>query len=383
MKKRIYLDHAATTAVHPDVLAEMLPYFVEVGHNPSSLHAEGRRARAGLDTARDRVAAALGVARKEITFVGSGSEADNQAILSVARTYGKLGRHVVSTQIEHHAVLHALDALRDEGFEITLLPVDERGLIDPAAFANALRDDTVLASVMFANNEIGVVQPIAQLAAAARERGVIFHADAVQGVGLVELRPRDLGVDLLSLSAHKFYGPKGVGVLYVRDGLVLPLLVHGGGQEFGRRSGTENVAGIIGLAAALERAVAGRAQRATRIGRLRDRLEAGIRAQAGEIRINGEGAPRLPNNSNISFAQLDSEALLMRFDLEGIAVSAGSACTSGALEPSHVIAGLRIDPRWHQGVIRFSLGEATTEEEIDWVLELVPRITAELRGRAS
>ncbi|MGA7570860.1 MAG: cysteine desulfurase family protein [Candidatus Aquilonibacter sp.] len=383
MKNRIYLDHAATTAVHPDVLAEMLPYFGEVGHNPSSLHAEGRRARAGLDAARDRVAAALGVARKEITFVGSGSEADNQAILSAARTYRKRGRHVVSTQIEHHAVLHTLDALRDEGFEITLLPVDERGLVDPAAFANALRDDTVLASVMFANNEIGVMQPIAQLAAAARERGVIFHADAVQGVGLVELRPRDLGVDLLSISAHKFYGPKGVGVLYVRDGLVLPPLVHGGGQEFGRRSGTENVAGIIGLAAALERAVAGRAMRAARIGRLRDRLEAGIRTQAGEVRINGEGAPRLPNNSNISFAQLDSEALLMRLDLEGIAVSAGSACTSGALEPSHVIAGLHIDPRWHQGVIRFSLGEATTEEEIDRVLELVPRITADLKGRAS
>ena len=383
MKNRIYLDHAATTAVHPDVLAEMLPYFGEVGHNPSSLHAEGRRARAGLDAARDRVAAALGVARKEITFIGSGSEADNQAILSAARTYRKRGRHVVSTQIEHHAVLHALDALRDEGFEITLLPVDERGLVDPAAFANALRDDTVLASVMFANNEIGVMQPIAQLAAAARERGVLFHADAVQGVGLVELRPRDLGVDLLSISAHKFYGPKGVGVLYVRDGLVLPPLVHGGGQEFGRRSGTENVAGIIGLAAALERAVAGRAMRAARIGRLRDRLEAGIRTQAGEVRINGEGAPRLPNNSNISFAQLDSEALLMRLDLEGIAVSAGSACTSGALEPSHVIAGLHIDPRWHRGVIRFSLGEATTEEEIDRVLELVPRITADLKGRAS
>jgi len=279
--------------------------------------------------------------------------------------------------------LHALDALRDEGFEVTLLDVDERGLIDPAVFAKALRSDTVLASVMYANNEIGVIQPIAQLAAIAREHGVIFHTDAVQGAGLIDVRPRELGVDLLSLSAHKFYGPKGVGVLYVRDGLALAPLVHGGGQEFGRRSGTENVAGIVGLAAALERAVAVQSERAARVGALRDRLEAGIRSRAGEIRINGADAPRLPNNSNISFAGIDSEALLMRFDLEGIAVSAGSACTSGALEPSHVIAALNIDPRWHQGVIRFSLGEATTEEEIDRVLELVPRITAELQGRAS
>ncbi|HUA09354.1 MAG TPA: cysteine desulfurase family protein [Candidatus Acidoferrales bacterium] len=384
MKMRVYLDHAATTPVHPDVLAEMLPYFIEAGHNPSSLHAEGRRARAGLDQARDRVAAALGVARKEITFVGSGSEADTQALLSVARTYAaQRGRHVVSTQIEHHAVLHALDALREEGFEITLLPVDERGLVDPEAFARALRDDTVLASVMYANNEIGVVQPIAQLAAAAHERGVIFHTDAVQGAGLIGVRPRELGVDLLSLSAHKFYGPKGVGVLYVREGLVLAPIVHGGGQEFGRRSGTENVAGAVGLAAALERAVRAQPERARRIGALRDRLEAGLRASAGEVRINGAGAPRLPNNSNVSFAGVDSEALLMRFDLEGIAVSAGSACTSGALEPSHVIAALGIDPRWHQGVIRFSLGEATTEEEIERVLELAPRITAELQGRAT
>jgi cysteine desulfurase len=383
MKNRIYLDHAATTPLNADVLAEMLPYFIESGHNPSSLHAEGRRARAGLDRARDRVAAALGVARKEITFVGSGSEADNQAILSVARTYRARGSHIVSTQIEHHAILHALDALRDEGFDVTLLQVDEQGMIDPAAFAAALRDDTVLASVMYANNEIGVVQPIARLAAAARERCVIFHTDAVQGAGLIDIRPRELGVDLLSLSAHKFYGPKGVGILYVRDGLALPPLVHGGGQEFGRRSGTENVAGIVGLAAALERAVAGTSERAVRVAALRDRLEAGIRARAGEVRINGAGAPRLANNSNVSFAGIDSEALLMRFDLEGIAVSAGSACTSGALEPSHVIAALRADPRWHQGVIRFSLGEATTEEEIDRVLELVPRITADLQGRAS
>ena len=383
MKNRIYLDHAATTPVHPDVVAEMLPYFTQAGHNPSSLHAEGRAARAGLDRARDRVAAALGVTRKEITFVGSGSEADNQAILSAARMRaGERGKHIVASVIEHHAVLHALDALREEGFDVTLLPVDARGLVAVDDFANALRDDTVLASIMLANNEIGTIQPIAQLAAIARERNVLFHTDAVQAIGLIPLRPRELGVDLLSLSAHKFYGPKGVGVLYVRDGIVLPPIVHGGGQEFGRRSGTENVAGIVGLAAALERAVAGQPARAARIAALRDRLESGILARA-ESRVNGAGAPRLPNNLNVSFAGIDSEELLVRFDLEGIAVSAGSACTSGALEPSHVIAALGADPRWHQGVIRFSLGEGTTEEEIDRVLELVPRMTAELQGRTT
>lgn len=383
MKKRIYLDHAATTPVHPDVLAEMLPFFTETGHNPSSLHAEGRQARAGLDRARDRVAEALGVGRKEITFVGSGSEADNQAILGAARAHRARGAHVISTEIEHAAVLHALDALRDEGFEVTLLPVDEHGLVDPAAFARALRNDTVLASVMYANNELGVVQPIAALAAAARARGVIFHTDAVQAAAWIDVRPRELGVDLLSLSAHKFHGPKGVGVLYVRDGLALQPLVHGGGQEFGRRSGTENVAGIVGLAAALERVVATSAERAERVGRLRDKFERGLRARVPDIRINGAGAPRLPNTSNVSFDGLDSEALLMRFDLEGIAVSAGSACTSGALEPSHVIAALHVDPRWQRGIIRFSLGEGTTEEEIDRVLELVPRITEVLQGRAT
>ncbi|MGB6986630.1 MAG: cysteine desulfurase family protein [Candidatus Aquilonibacter sp.] len=382
MKKRIYLDHAATTPVHPDVLAEMLPFFTDSGHNPSSLHAEGRQARAGLDRARDRVAAALGVGRKEITFVASGSEADNQALLGAARANRRRGTHIISTQIEHHAVLHALDALREEGFEVTLLPVDERGLVDPAVFMRALRDDTVLASVMYANNELGVIQPIAALAAAARARDVLFHTDAVQAAAWIDVSPRKLGVDLLSLSAHKFYGPKGVGVLYVRDGVALQSLVHGGGQEFGRRSGTENVAGIVGFAAALERVAASR-ERAERIGRLRDRFEAGLQARVPGIRINGAGVSRLPNMSNMSFDRLDSEELLMRFDLEGIAVSAGSACTSGVLEPSHVIAALNIDPRWQRGVIRFSLGEDTTEEEIDRVLELVPRMSEELQGRAT
>lgn len=382
MKKRVYLDHAATTPVHPDVVTEMLPFFTDSGHNPSSLHAEGRQARAGLDRARDRVAAALGVARKEITFVGSGSEADNQALLGAARANRERGTHIVSTQIEHSAVLHALDALRDEGFEVTLLPVDARGLIDVATFSQALRDDTVLASVMFANNELGVIQPIAALAAAAQTREVLFHTDAVQAAAWIDMRPRDLGVDLLSLSAHKFGGPKGVGVLYVRDGVSIEPLVHGGGQEFGRRSGTENVAGIVGFASAFDR-IRNAPLRADRVARLRDRLEAGLRARVPAIRINGEDAPRLPNIANVSFDGIDSEALLLRLDLEGIAVSAGSACTSGALEPSHVIAALNIDSRWQRGVIRFSLGEGTTEEEIDRVLELVPGIIAALQGRAT
>jgi cysteine desulfurase len=381
-KNRIYLDHAATTPVHEHVLRAMLPYFAQDGHNPSSLHEEGRRARAGLDDARDRVARLLEVSRKELVFTASGSEADNQAILGVARANAQRGRHIVSTVSEHHAVLHALDALQSQGFEITLLPIDARGLVDPAAFAAALRADTLLATVMYVNNEIGVVQPIEQLAAIANERGVLFHTDAVQAVGWLDVRPRALGVDLLTLSSHKFYGPKGSGLLYVREGVAVEPLVYGGGQEFGRRSGTENVAGVVGLASALER-VASFAQRAALVGKLRDRLERGILATVDDVRINGDGAPRAPHISNVSLAGIDSETLLMQLDLEGVAVSAGSACTSGALEPSHVIAALSDDRRWQQGVIRFSLGEATSEEEIDTVLELLPRITDRLRGRAA
>lgn len=379
MIDRIYLDHAATTPVDPAVLAEMLPHFTDAGYNPSSLHAEGRRARAALDAARDRVATALGVSRKEITFTGSGSESDNQALAGVARLSRARGTHIVSTAIEHHAVLHALRALQGEGFEVTLLEVDDRGLVDPGAFEAALRDDTILASIMYANNELGVLQPIAKLAAIARERGVLMHTDAVQAAAWLDVSPRTLGVDLLSISAHKFYGPKGVGVLYAREGIAIGPLVHGGGQEFGRRSGTENVAGIVGLAAALERAVRERADRTERVCALRDRFEARIKERITDVRINGEGAPRLPNVSNVSFAGMDSESMLMRLDLEGVAVSAGSACTSGALEPSHVIAALGVDPRWHQGVIRFSLGSETTIEQIDRVSALLGRIVDELR----
>jgi cysteine desulfurase len=380
VENRIYLDYAATTPVRPEVLEAMLPFFAQAGHNPSSLHAEGRRARAALDDARDRVAAVLEVPRKTITFTGSGSESDNQAIIGVARALAFKGKHIVSSAIEHHAILHALDALRDEGFDVTLVPVDERGLIDVADFATALRPDTILATVMFANNEIGTVQPIAQLAATARSRGVIFHTDAVQAAPWLDVRPGLLGVDMLSISAHKFYGPKGVGVLYAREGIPVQPLVYGGGQEFGRRSGTENVAGIVGLAAALELAVREREATARRVGALRDRLEASVKTLE-DVRINGDGAPRLPNICNVSFAGIDSESMLMGLDLEGVAVSAGSACTSGALDPSHVIGALGTDPRWHQGVIRFSLGASTMDAEIERVSDLVARLAAEMRER--
>jgi cysteine desulfurase len=378
MTDRIYFDHAATTPVHPDVLQAMLPYFAEQGYNPNSLHTEGRRARAALDGARDRVAALLGVSRKEIVFTGSGTESDNQAIAGTVMLRRR-GKHIVSTSIEHHAVLRCLERLRESGFETTIVPVAQDGVVEAGVFQAALQEETTLASVMYANNEIGTIQPIAELAQAAHARGALFHTDAVQAGGWLPLRPRELGVDLLSLSAHKFYGPKGVGVLYVREGVPVLPLVDGGGQEFGRRSGTENVPGIVGLAVALERVVTHAEQRTRRVRALRDRFEAGLRETISDIRINGEGAQRLPNSSSVSFAGMDSETLLMRLDLEGVAASAGSACTSGVLEPSHVIAALGIDPRWHRGVIRFSLGEETTGQEIDRVLALLRRIVPELR----
>jgi cysteine desulfurase len=376
---RIYFDHAATTALRPEAADAMLAAREEASFNPSSMHAEGRRARALLDAARDRVAACLGASRKEVTFTGSGTESDNAAILGAVRASGRKG-HVLATAIEHHAVLHALDALAREGHEIELLAVDQRGAIAPHAFAAALRPNTILASVFYANNEIGTVSPIAELARIARARGVLFHTDAVQAPGWLPVDVRELGVDLLSISAHKFEGPKGVGVLYVRDGVALEPILHGGGQEFGRRSGTENVSGIVGLARALELAVAERPERAPRVARLRDRLEGGIHAMVPGVRVNGAGGPRLPGNSNVSFEGALSEELLVQLDLQGVAVSAGSACTSGALEPSHVIAALGIEPRWQGGPIRFTLGRTTTEAEVDRVLALLPGVVEAAKG---
>lgn len=380
---RIYLDNAATTPVRREVIDAMLPHFGQNGYNASSVHAEGRAARAALDDARDRVARCLGAKSKEIVFTGGGSEADNLALIGVARALRSRGRHLVSAATEHHAVLHALEALREDGWEVTLLAVDADGRVSPETFASALRPDTVLASVMYVNNEIGTVQPVAQLAALAHERNVVFHTDAVQAAAYLPLDVGALGVDLLSLAAHKFYGPKGTGLLYVREGTPIQALIHGGSQEFSKRAGTENVAGIVGLVTALELALDERTEAAARIATLRDGFETRVLRRIGDVRVNGSGALRAPHISSMSFLGVSSEQLLMRLDLEGIAVSAGSACASGAVEPSHVIAALGLPEPWMRGVIRFSLGRRTAAAKIDRAAEVLEQAVADLRSVSS
>jgi cysteine desulfurase len=381
VSERIYLDHAATTPLREEALEAMLPS-LRRGYNASSVHTEGREARAVLDRARAGVARCIGARAKEIIFTGGGSEADNLAVIGVARAMRERGKHLVSSAIEHHAVLHALDALEEEGFEVTRVAVDAQGRVDERAFESALRDDTILASIMYANNETGTIQPIAKLAALAHGRGALFHTDAVQAAAYLPLDVASLDVDLLSLAAHKFYGPKGAGVLYVREGIPLVPLIHGGGQEAAKRAGTENLAGIAGLAAALQLTMEERTETAARIGSLRDGFEREVLARIPQVRVNGGEAARAPHISNLSFLGVSSEQLLMRLDLDGIAVSAGSACASGVIEPSHVIAALGIPEAWIRGVIRFSLGRTTTGAEIARTVEVLERAVADLRSIA-
>jgi cysteine desulfurase len=377
---RIYLDYAATTPLRAEVRDAIDRAVTAGAFNPSSLHAEGRRTRALIDECRERVASLLGTARNEIVFTAGGTEANNLAIIGAARALRHTGRrHLIASAIEHHAVLHALDALRAEGFAVTLVGVDPNGVIDPGEFAAALRDDTLLASVMYANNEIGSIQPVADLARIAHKRGVIFHSDAIQAVPWLPVSVRELDVDLLSLSAHKLGGPAGIGALYVRQDVPVESLLHGGGQERGRRAGTENVLGIVGLAEAFHLAARERLAAAQRVTVLRERLESGLQRVVEGVRVNAADAPRLPHIANLSFRGVVSDALLLRLDLDGIAVSAGSACTSGALEPSHVLAALGTEGDAESGAIRFSLGAPTTESEIDRVLERVPDAVAALR----
>lgn len=372
-QERIYLDYAATAALRAEALEAMLPLLRDPSYNPSSLHFEGRCARSVLEGARDRVAAVLGARRKEIVFTSSGSEANSLALRGFAN---RRPGHLLCSAIEHHSVLRAIDAATERGSTRTMLDVDRNGVVDSAAFEASLRPDTVLASIMYANNEIGVVQPIQRLARVAGARNIAFHTDAVQAAGWLPLDVDELGVTMLTLSAHKFGGPRGAGVLYVRDGTQLAPLVHGGGQEAGRRAGTEDVAAAVGCAVALERAEAERAE-ASSVAALRDLLEQRVRATVRGTVVNGGDAPRLPNQSSLSFSGVSAEMLAIALDLEGIAVSPGSACTSGVAEHSHVIAALgTVDPR---SAVRISLGHATTREQIERVAALLPSVISSLR----
>jgi cysteine desulfurase len=378
----IYLDHAATTPVDERVVQAMLPYFTAMPGNPSSIHQAGRAALEALDDARETVAAVLGASRKEIVFTGGGSEADNLAIKGVAlaqRRAGK-GAHLITSAIEHHAVLHAVEYLESFGFESTVLPVDADGLVRPDDLRAAIRPDTVLASIMLANNEIGTIQPLAELGAICRERGVPLHTDAVQAAGSLPLNVDALNVDLLTLAAHKFYGPKGVGSLYVRRGTPLLPQINGGGQERRRRSGTENVAGIVGLATALRLAEERRPAYAADCTALRDRLIAGVLDRVPYSSLNGHPTRRLPNNANIAFEFVEGESVLLLLDQHGIAASSGSACSSGSLEASHVLMALGLPYERAIGSVRFTIGKATTAEDIDYLLDSLPALIERLRS---
>ena len=377
----IYADNAATTKMSRAAIDAMLPYMSELYGNPSSIHSMGQRASAALFDARERMAAALGCKPAELTFTSGGSEADNQAIVSAARLGAKRGKnHLVSTAIEHHAVLHTLRRLEREGFEVTLLPVEPvTGLVTPQQVADAIRPDTALVTVMYANNEIGTVEPIAEIGAACRERGVPFHTDAVQAVGYLPIHIADENIDLLSLSAHKFGGPKGVGALFTRKGIALTSLIEGGAQERGKRAGTENVPGIAGMAAALEESVKNAEKNAAHRLPLRDRLIAGLKKIPRGM-LNGDLVNRLPGNVNFCFEGVEGETLLLLLDGMGICASSGSACTSGSLDPSHVLLAIGRSHAEALGSLRLSLGNDVTEAEIDYLIQSVTDAVAKLRG---
>jgi len=374
------MDHNATTPVLPEVLDAMLPFQREAFGNPSSVHRYGRRARVAVDNARDAVAEVLGAPPSSVIFSSGGTEASNTVIKGVAQAHRERGRHVVTSQIEHPAVLDACGALERQGYEVTYVPVDERGVVDPQAVRDSLTDQTILVTIMLANNEVGTLQPIPDIAAAAHERGALMHTDAVQALGKVALSVDDLDVDFLTFSGHKVYAPKGIGGWYERSAATLQPLLHGGHQERGRRSGTENVPGIAALGKAC--AIAGRdlAAEGERQRQLQQRLEHGIRERIGNVRIQGEEAPRLPGTTNASFGATEGEALMMSLDLQGVAISTGSACSSGSLEPSHVLRAMRVQPPFLHGALRFSLGRSTTADDVDYVLDILPDIVAQARS---
>ena len=376
----IYADNAATTKMSPTAIKAMTPYFDGIYGNPSSLHSVGQQANEALTSARERIAARLGCSPKEIYFTSGGSEADNQAILSAAAIGARRGRkHIISTAFEHHAVLHTLEKLKKQGFEIQLLDVHAHGNITAEEVKNAIRDDTCLVTAMYANNEIGSVLPIAEIGAVCREKGVLFHTDAVQAAGHLPIHVGEQKIDMLSLSAHKFHGPKGIGVLYARQGVLLISLIEGGAQERGKRAGTENIPAIMGMAAALDEACDNMARNAARVAALRDRLIAGL-SQVPHAALNGDPVNRLPGNVSFCFEGIEGESLLLLLDAKGICASSGSACTSGSLDPSHVLLAIGRVHEIAHGSLRLSLCETNTEEEVDYMLREIPRVVEYLRG---
>ncbi len=376
----IYLDHNATTPVRPEVLEAVLPFYGPIYGNASSLHGFGREAKDGLEWAREQVAKVLGARPDEVCFTGGGTEADNLAVKGVAWANRDRGNHLITSQVEHHAVLNTCEYLEKQGFKVTYLPVDSEGRVDPGDVEKAITKETLLVSIMQANNETGTVQPIAEIGRIARKRGVYFHTDAVQAFTKLSTRVDELGVDLLSLSGHKIYGPKGVGCLYIRKGTKLDPLVHGGHHERNRRAGTENVPGIVGLGKAAELGAGEMSEEAKKLATLRDRLQEGILARIPEVRVNARNARRLPGTLSVCFNYVEGESILLGLDLKGIAASSGSACSSGAIEPSYVLTAMGVPPEEARGSVRFSMGRQNTEQEVDRVVVELVAILARLRA---
>ena len=379
--KTTYMDYSATTYVKPEVLDAMMPFFTEKFGNPSSFYGISRETKMAVDNARAQVAKAINCDPNEVYFTGGGSEADNWAIKGIATAHMKKGNHIITTKIEHHAVLHSCEFLEKFGFEVTYLDVNEEGFIDLKQLESAITDKTILVSIMFANNEIGTIQPIKEIGAICREKKVLFHTDAVQAIGSVPVDVKEMNIDLLSLAGHKLYGPKGIGALYIRKGVRIDNLIHGGGQERGRRAGTENIPGVVGLGKAIEIATENIEENRARLTVLRDKLIDGILERIPYARLNGpRGDKRLPGNSNISFEFIEGESILLSLDFEGICASSGSACTSGSLDPSHVLLAIGLPHEKAHGSLRTTLGAASTEEDVEKLLNELPPIIERLRN---
>jgi cysteine desulfurase len=378
--KNVYFDHAATTPTDPAIAQTVLKYMTEIFGNPGSVHAYGRQSRQAVDVAREQVAKLINAQPAEIFFTSGGTESDNIALKGIAYANRNRGNHIITTAVEHHAVLEPCDELKKEGFEVTILPVDEFGRVDAEALRAAIKPETILISVMFANNEVGTIQPIAEIGAIAKERGIYFHTDAVQAVGNWPIDVKALNIDLLTMSGHKFNAPKGIGALYVRKGVRLRSIQQGGGQERHLRPGTENVPGIVGLGLAAEKARIGMEEKIQYVTKLRDRLLAGILATVPDIKLNGHPSLRLPGNVNVSVIYVEGESMLLNLDMKGIAGSSGSACTSGSLDPSHVLLAMGLDHATAHGSLRLTLGDDNNEAEVDYFLEVFPAIIDRLRS---